>query len=47
CIKAGLSPDSWLLDGTKIYTFQAIIFEEKAPGGEVALKEIGGKTCDS
>lgn len=47
CIKAGLSPDSWLLDGTKIYTFQAIIFEEKAPRGEVTLKEIGGKTCDS
>ncbi|UCC28078.1 MAG: TIGR00296 family protein [Candidatus Bathyarchaeota archaeon] len=47
CVKAGLSPDSWLLNGTKIYTFQAIIFEEKTPNGEVALKEIGGKTCDS
>jgi len=47
CIKAGLPPDSWLLDGTKIYTFQAIIFEEKTPKGEVVLKEIGGKTCDS
>jgi len=47
CIKAGLPPDSWLLNGTKIYTFQAIIFEEKAPNGDVVLKEIGGKTCDS
>jgi hypothetical protein len=47
CIKAGLPPDSWLLDGTKIYTFQAIIFEETSPNGEVTLKEIGGKTCDS
>ncbi len=47
CIKAGLSPDSWLLDGTKIYTFQAIIFEEKTPNGEVVLKKIGGKPCDS
>jgi hypothetical protein len=47
CIKAGLPPDSWLLDGTKIYTFQAIIFEEKTPNGEVAPKEIGGETCDS
>ena len=44
CIKAGLPPDSWLLDGTKIYTFQAIIFEEKSPKGKVVLKEIGGKT---
>jgi len=43
CIKAGLSPDSWLLNGTKVYTFQAIIFEEKAPYDEVVLKEIAGK----
>jgi len=47
CMKAGLPPDSWLLDETKVYTFQAIIFEEKTPGGEVALKEIGGTPCDS
>ncbi len=47
CIKAGLPPDSWLLDGTKVYTFQAIIFEEKSPNGEIVLKEIEGKTCDS
>jgi len=47
CIKAGLPPDSWLLADTKIYAFQAIIFEEKAPNGEVTLKEIGGKICDS
>ena len=47
CIKAGLPPDSWLLDETKVYTFQAIIFEEKSPNGNVALKEIGGKPCDS
>ncbi len=47
CIKAGLPPDSWLLKGTKVYTFQAIIFEEQTPNGEVTLKEIGGKPCDS
>jgi len=40
CIKAGLPPDSWLLKETKIYKFQAIIFEEKSPKGEVELKEI-------
>ncbi len=29
CIKAGLPPDSWLTKGTKIYKFNAIIFEEE------------------
>ena len=47
CMKAGLSPDSWLLGETKIYTFQAIIFEEKTPNGKIVLKEIGGTPCDS
>jgi len=40
CIKAGLSPDCWLLEGTKIYRFQAIIFEEKSPEGKIELKEL-------
>ena len=35
CLKAGLSPDSWLLKGTKIYSFQAIIFHEVSPRGSV------------
>lgn len=35
CIKAGLPPDYWLVEGTKIYRFQAIVFEEKAPRGPV------------
>lgn len=42
CLKAGLSPDCWLLRGTKVYRFQAIIFEEVSPRGEVVRKEIGG-----
>jgi len=42
CIKAGLPPDSWLLDGTKIYKFQAIIFEEEKPKGEIKRKTLGG-----
>lgn len=42
CIKAGLPPDCWLLDGTKVYKFQAIIFEEKDPGGIVEEKSLGG-----
>ena len=43
CIKAGLPPDCWLLKGTKIYKFQAIIFEEEKPRGEVRRKALGGK----
>jgi uncharacterized protein (TIGR00296 family) len=43
CLKAGLSPDSWLMNGTKIYKFQAIIFEETSPKGSIVRKEITGK----
>lgn len=40
CIKAGLPPDCWLLNGTKIYKFQAIIFEEASPKGNIKRKEL-------
>jgi uncharacterized protein (TIGR00296 family) len=40
CIKAGLTPDSWLLKDTKIHKFQAIIFEEVSPKGKIIRKEI-------
>lgn len=43
CIKAGLPPDCWLVEGTKVYKFQAIIFEEEKPKGEVKRKTLGGK----
>jgi uncharacterized protein (TIGR00296 family) len=39
-MKAGLPPDSWLLKDTKIYKFQAIIFEEASPKGNIELKKI-------
>jgi uncharacterized protein len=42
CIKAGLSPDSWLLPGTEVYSFAAIIFAETTPGGEVEREGIHG-----
>jgi len=41
CIKAGLPPDSWLLKGTKIFKFQAIIFEEVSPNGKIERKQVG------
>ncbi len=40
CIKAGLPPDSWLAKGTKIYRFNAIVFEEETPNGEVKRKSL-------
>ncbi len=43
CLKAGLPPDCWLLEETKIYRFEAIIFEETKPNGEIVRKELGGK----
>ncbi len=39
-MKAGLPPDAWLLKDTKIYRFQAIIFEEASPKGKITLKKI-------
>lgn len=38
CIKAGLPPDCWLLKDTVIRRFEAAIFEEIQPGGEVKIK---------
>jgi uncharacterized protein (TIGR00296 family) len=43
CVKAGLPPDSWLTEGTKIYRFQAIIFEEETPQGAIKRLQIGEK----
>jgi hypothetical protein len=43
CIKAGLSPDAWLVPGTQVSKFQAIIFAEEAPGGDVKRLEIRGE----
>jgi uncharacterized protein (TIGR00296 family) len=43
CVKAGLPPDNWLLEGTRVYRFQAIIFEEEKPKGEVKRKALRGK----
>ncbi len=39
-MKAGLQPDVWLMKDTKIYKFQAIIFEEIIPKGEIVQKKI-------
>ncbi len=40
CIKAFLPPDSWLRKDVRIYTFQAQIFSELSPGGEVIERKL-------
>lgn len=35
CMKAGLTPDMWLDRRTKIFTFQAEIFHEESPYGQI------------
>jgi len=42
CLKAGLPPDSWLDEGTEVKSFQAEIFAEKAPRGEIERVETSG-----
>jgi uncharacterized protein (TIGR00296 family) len=44
CLKAGLPPDSWLVEGTKIYKFSSIIAEELSPKGEVVIVDMRKKT---
>jgi len=41
-VKAGLPPDCWLQQGTKIHKFQAIIFEEQTPKGHIERKPLSG-----
>ena len=41
CLKAGLPPDAWLLDGTEVKVFEGEIFEEITPTGEIQKKIVG------
>ncbi|MDE1857900.1 MAG: TIGR00296 family protein [Thaumarchaeota archaeon] len=41
CLKAGLPPDAWLDPGTAVEVFQAEVFGEDRPRGEVARVEPG------
>ncbi|MFQ5711973.1 MAG: TIGR00296 family protein [Candidatus Geothermarchaeales archaeon] len=40
CMKAGLTPDSWISKDVKVYRFEGVVFEEEAPEGEVARKAL-------
>lgn len=43
CTKAGLPQDYWLVEGSKVYKFQAIVFQEETPRGKIKRKDLGGK----
>ncbi|MFH0896774.1 MAG: TIGR00296 family protein [Candidatus Bathyarchaeota archaeon] len=40
CMKAGLTPDTWLIKGTKIYKFSCIIAQELSPNGTVKIIDM-------
>jgi len=42
CVKAGMGPDAWKDGRTRFYKFQADVFAEEAPRGQVSRKELGG-----
>jgi uncharacterized protein len=41
CLKAGLPPDSWLLDDIEVKVFEGEIFGEDKPQGEISRRPIG------
>jgi hypothetical protein len=40
CTKAGAMPDAWLDDDTKVYRFEAIVFKEVEPKGNVVRMSL-------
>jgi uncharacterized protein (TIGR00296 family) len=40
CLKAGLSPDAWLREGTQVFRFRAEVFSEQSPNGDIARRRL-------
>lgn len=40
CMKAGLAPDAWLREGTKVFKFQAEVFSEDTPRGDAVRRSL-------
>ena len=40
CLKAGLTPDAWLVKGTTVSKFQAIVFQEEKPSGQIRRRQL-------
>ncbi|RLF33990.1 MAG: TIGR00296 family protein [Thermoplasmata archaeon] len=45
CMKAGLLPDAWFDENTKIYRFSGQVFTEIKPRGEIKEKKLDGSKC--
>jgi len=45
CLKAGLPADAWLDEDTLVQHFQAQIFAEASPEGEIIEKNYADTTC--
>jgi len=43
CMKAGLTPDCWVLSGTKIYKFSCILAIELEPDGRIVMVDLREK----
>lgn len=41
CMKAGAMPDCWVYEDTKVYRFEAIVFKEVEPKGNVVRVTLG------
>ncbi|UCD97338.1 MAG: TIGR00296 family protein [Candidatus Bathyarchaeota archaeon] len=39
CLKAGLAPDAWLMNDTKVFKFSCVIAKENEPGGSVTITD--------
>jgi len=44
CMKAGLMPDAWYDEDTKILKFSGQVFTELKPGGEIEEKKLDGSS---
>ncbi|MFW6174031.1 MAG: TIGR00296 family protein [Elusimicrobiota bacterium] len=42
CLKAGLMPDAWLDEKTRIFKFRGQVFSEVKPRGEIKEKKLNG-----
>ena len=40
CMKAGLTPDMWLVEGTNVYRFSCVLFYENQPNGKIGVIDM-------
>jgi len=43
CMKAGLKPDCWLDESTRIYVYEGRVFRERTPRGEVYERDMNSE----